>query len=129
MRFCIHGPVHPEAQTALRQHKHATHSLLELSADTDAPTEVADDPALLLPLLEKRQWNLLTADNDFVRAIYDKKVTFAGIIVHILDDPAVLHDQGQAIERLFERYSRLTPRRLYTVTPSRVKIRQLPGLH
>ena len=35
--------------------------------------------------------------------------------------------QATAIPRLFKRYPRLTPRRLYTVTPNRVKIRQLPG--
>jgi hypothetical protein len=54
-------------------------------------------------------------------------VQFANAIVLILDDPDDLHDQGAAITRLFERYKRLTPRRLYTVTRSRVKIRQLPG--
>ena len=50
-----------------------------------------------------------------------------GVIVLVLDDPESPRDQGRAIERLFERYQRLTPGRLYTVTASRVKIRQLPG--
>jgi hypothetical protein len=36
-------------------------------------------------------------------------------------------EQDDAITRLFERYKRLTPGRLYTVTGSRVKIRQLPA--
>jgi hypothetical protein len=36
-------------------------------------------------------------------------------------------EQDDAIDRLFDRYKRLTPGRLYTVTGSRVKIRQLPG--
>ena len=36
-------------------------------------------------------------------------------------------EQDDAVDRLFERYKRLTPGRLYTVTGSRVKIRQLPG--
>jgi hypothetical protein len=36
-------------------------------------------------------------------------------------------EQDDAIDRLFKRYKRLTPGRLYTVTGSRVKVRQLPG--
>ena len=35
-------------------------------------------------------------------------------------------EQDDAIDRLFKRYKRLTPGRLYTVTGSRVKVRQLP---
>ena len=36
-------------------------------------------------------------------------------------------EQDDAVTRLFERYKRLTPGRLYTVTASRVKVRQLPS--
>lgn len=127
MRFLIHGAVHPDAQAALGRHGHACHALLELSADTDAPTSLADDPALLLPLLEKKQWNLATTEADFIHTLYEKKTPFNGVILYILDDPEVLKDQDKAIDRLFERYPRLSARRLYTITPSRVKIRQLPG--
>jgi hypothetical protein len=35
--------------------------------------------------------------------------------------------QAEAIGRFFERYPRPAPGRLYTITPSRVKVRQLPG--
>jgi len=35
-------------------------------------------------------------------------------------------EQDDAIDRLYARYKRLTPGRMYTVTGSRVKIRQLP---
>jgi hypothetical protein len=132
MRFLIHGAVHPEATEALARHEHACHTLLELSGEAEAAggaEAIVGDPALLLPLVEKKQWNLLTTDTAFVRDLYEKKVEFAGVVVQILDDPDVLHDQGPAIDRLFERYKRLTPRRLYTVTASRVKIRQLPGGH
>jgi hypothetical protein len=131
MRFLVYGAVHPEGQDALVKHEHACHALLELSGDLAAAggEEAAGKPAVLLPLLEKKQWNLVTTETEFVRAVYEEKVVFKGVIVLILDDPAVLHDQGAAIERLFERYKRLTPGRLYTVTPSRVKIRQLPGGH
>jgi hypothetical protein len=127
MRFLIHGAVHPDARAALTRHGHHSHELLELSAETEFPTVAADDPAQLLPLLEKKQWNLATTDADFIHLLYEKKSPFNGLILFILDNPEVLHDQDKAIDRLFERYPRLTPRRLYTVTPSRVKIRQLPG--
>jgi hypothetical protein len=35
-------------------------------------------------------------------------------------------EQDDAVDRLFTRYKRLTPERLYTVTETRVKVRQLP---
>jgi hypothetical protein len=35
-------------------------------------------------------------------------------------------EQDDAIDRLFKRYKRLSPGRLYTVTAARVKVRQLP---
>jgi hypothetical protein len=127
MRFLLHGPVNPEVQTALASHGHAVQTLLDLSEDTTAPELAAGDPRTLLPLLEKKQWNLLTVDASFIHQLYEQKVQFANCIILILDDPNDLHDQGAAITRLFERYKRLTPRRLYTVTRSRVKIRQLPG--
>jgi hypothetical protein len=127
MRFLVHGAVHPDAQAAFARHGHACHQLLELSDLTDAPAQAANHPNTLLPLLEKKQWNLVTVDADFVHALYEEKAAFGGLIVFILDNPDELHDQDKAVDRLFDRYPRLTPRRLYTVTPSRVKIRQLPG--
>lgn len=127
MRFLIHGAVHPDARAALVRHGHHCHELLEMSGETEYPTVAADDPGKLLPLLEKKQWNLATTDAEFVHLLYEKKVAFNGLVLFILDDPEVLHDQDKAIDRLFERYPRLTARRLYTVTPNRVKVRQLPG--
>jgi len=129
MQFLIHGAVNPEAPEALTRHEHVCHTQLELSGETDTPVEAGGDVGVLLELIAKKQWNLVTTDSELVRALYEKKIPFAGVVVLILDDPDELHDQGQAIDRLFERYKRLTPGRLYTVTPSRVKIRQLPGGH
>jgi len=128
MQFFILGPVNPEAQAALVRHGHSVHSDLELSADTDAPASLEDSPSQLLELLSHKGWNLLTTDTAFIRLMYEQKAEFPrGVVVHLLDDPADLHDQAPAIDRLFKRYPRLTPKRLYTITPSRVKIRQLPG--
>jgi predicted GTPase len=44
----------------------------------------------------------------------------------LLDVPVGDLEQDDAIDRLFARYKRLTPGRLYIVTPGRVKVRQLP---
>jgi len=151
MRFFIHGALPPEVPAALAKKEHACHTLPGLPAAVAPPTASAggeaglvrpeasappaapapapaeQDPAVLLPLLDKKQWHLLTADAALVRGVYEKKIPFGGAIVLLLDDPGAAPGQGRAIERLFERYPRLTPGRLYTVTPSRVKIRQLPG--
>jgi hypothetical protein len=127
MRFFIHGAVLPEAPAALAKRAHVCHGLPELAADAQALAAAEHDPAVLLALLGQRQWHLLTTDAALVRDLYEQKTPFGGVIVLLLPDPDVAHDQGRAIARLFERYQRLTPGRLYTVTPNRVKIRQLPG--
>ena len=121
MRFLTHGKIHPDALAALKKHEQATHQPEELGDDANAQS-----PATLLPLLQKKQWQLLTTETDFINDLYEQKFPFAGIIVLLLESEECA-DQAAAIDRLFERYKRLTPRRLYTVTPSRVKIRQLPG--
>jgi hypothetical protein len=127
MRFLIHGAIRPEAVAALARKDHVCHQLPELLAAADGPPDAAQQPAILLPLLERRQWNLLTTDAGLTRSMVLKEAGFGGVIVLVLDDADAPQDQGQAIDRLFERYRRLTPGRVYTVTPRRVKIRQLPG--
>ncbi|HUO08242.1 MAG TPA: DUF5615 family PIN-like protein [Phycisphaerae bacterium] len=121
MRFLIHGQIFPDAIAALEKQEHAAHQPEELGEESDV-----ESPSTLLPLLQKNQWNLLTTDTDFINELYEWKLPFNGVIVLLLDSDDGPH-QAAAIDRLFERYNRLTPRRLYTVTPSRVKIRQLPG--
>lgn len=133
MRFVVHGNVTPEITAALERHGHKTHALAELAsesaaepaAETPSPADWAD-PAPLLAALAHRQWFLLTTDADLVHRIFEEKHTYTGIIVLLIDAPDAAA-QSAAIDRLFERYKRLTPKRLYTVTRNRVKIRQLPG--
>ena len=128
MRFFLHTPLSPQGQAALKKHEHAFHLAAELAADPQAPP-ATDSPAELLKLLTKKQWQLWTTDARLVHRIYEDKLEFpGGIIVLMLDDPAVIGDQAAAVDRLFARYPRLTTRRLYTITASRVKIRQLPGV-
>ena len=126
MRFLIHGSVDAAARAALQRHEHACHEIAELPPELTADS-LQDDPGHLLPALEKKQWCLLTTESALVRAIYEKKLSFNGVVVQILDSEG--NDHAPAIDRLFERYKRLTPGRLYTVTPNRVKIRQLPAAY
>jgi hypothetical protein len=126
MRFAAHGNVTPETIAALKAAGHHVHALSELTSD-----EISDPAALapvdLLAALVRKQWQLITTDGALVHTIFENKLEFPrGLIVHIqTEDPA---DHPAAIARLFERYSRLTPKRMYILTASRVKIRQLPGL-
>jgi hypothetical protein len=127
MRFLIHGAVRPQNAATLARREHVCHALPELLADPDVPANAGDDPAILLACLDRKQWHLLTTDAALVRDVYEKKIDFRGVIVLVLDDPDASQDQEPPLERLFLRYKRLTPGRLYTVTANRVKIRQLPG--
>ncbi len=125
MRFLTHGDIHSDAMEAMVKHEQVCEAPGDVAPQEDGVSEVPRSPEALLPLLEKKQLQLLTTDSAFIHALYEQKVQFAGVIVLILDAEEG-HQRG-AVDRLFERYRRLTPRRLYTVTASRVKIRQLPG--
>lgn len=125
MRFLTHGEIHPDALAAMVKHEQVCQTLAEVLPQEDGVSETPRTPEDLLPLLEKKQLQLLTTDSAFVKALYEAKVQFSGVIVLLLN--ATDGTQAEAIDRLFERYPRLTPRRMYTVTGSRVKIRQLPG--
>jgi hypothetical protein len=126
MRFLVHGAIGAEAKAALARHEQACHEAAELAGE-DAAAAAAGTPGELAKLLARRQWNLLTTDTALVARWYEEKAAFAGVIVVILETATAKGGQADAVERLFERYPRLTARRMYTVTASRVKIRQLPG--
>jgi hypothetical protein len=124
MRFLTLGDIHPDALAAMTRHEQTCEPFEDLASEED-DAGALDSPRQALRLLTRDQRQLLTTDNGFVHTLYEEKLSFAGVIVLILDSAA--GDQAAAIDRLFERYPRLTPRRLYTITGSRVKIRQLPG--
>jgi hypothetical protein len=110
----------PAVGEALKRHKHQVHEITELALQPDAP------PSDILQSAQKKQWDILTTDSALADAPFAQKQPFDRTIVHLhLEGGDV--EQDDAIDRLFERYKRLSPRRLYTVTPTRVKIRQLPG--
>jgi hypothetical protein len=132
MQFVVHGTVPKEVPAELAKRQHTIRVLSELAGPGEDPGAIeasGGDPALLLPLLERQQVHLFTADAGLVRELYERKIPFRGVIVLLLSDTGGSADAAEPVARLFERYKRLTPGRLYTVTPNRVKIRQLPGAH
>jgi hypothetical protein len=119
MQWLLHGTVTEAAAEALRRHEHRTHAMSELS-------EPHDDPRALLKAAQAKQWDVFTNDASLIAAVYDQEIWFNRSIVFLqLAGEDV--EQDDAVDRLFQRYKRLSPGRLYTVTESRVKIRQLPG--
>ena len=74
-----------------------------------------------------KQLDILTSSGDLVDALFAKRASLPDdrLIVWLQLEGGDV-EQDDAIDRLFERYKRLSPGRLYTVTATRVKIRQLP---
>jgi hypothetical protein len=120
MQFLVHGGLTADVAEAMVRQGHRVHQLAELAGEAPAP----DSPKELLNELAHRQWCLLTDDRDIIHQVYDQGLKFNLSIVLLI---AQGDQRGSAVERLFERYKRLSPRRLYTVTSGRVKVRQLPG--
>ncbi len=124
MQFIIYGNLNVKDITAaLARHGQRP---AEPAVDTSAPGAPADAESReqFFAYLQKNQWELMTDDMDLVHRLYEEKIRFNRTIVLILPAPG---DAGIAIDRLFARYPRLSARRLYSLTPGRVKIRQLPG--
>jgi hypothetical protein len=119
MRWLAHGTLTPAAIEALKRHGHEPRAPAELSLASDAP------PTEVFQAAHKAQLDLITTDAALPTALYEQNLRFDRTIV-LLNVEGGDVEQDDAIDRLFERYKRLSPGRLYTVTGSRVKIRQLP---
>ncbi len=122
MQFLLHSELDSLVGEALVRQGHRIHLMAELSDENQAAPVT---PKKLLKELARRQWCLVTADRDFIHLVYDQSIPFPLCLVLLL---TAADQQAISVDRLFERYKRLTSKRLYTVTPGRVKIRQLPGL-
>ena len=121
MRFLLHGQLGPGVADALVELGHAPATPREFHLP-DAAT-----PAQVIEICRVKQHELLTASRDFLDAVLPasgRREIFARVLVYLQDAP---EDHALSVHRLFERYKRLTPGRLYTVTAGRVKVRQLPG--
>jgi nucleoside-diphosphate-sugar epimerase len=112
MRWVLHGPMTSAVADALRRHGHAVESI-------DPKPKTPDE---LLKAAQQKQLDVLTTDASVVAAAkrFDRSIVFLQLAGSEVE-------QNDAIDRLFERYKRLSPGRIYTVTASRVKIRQISG--
>jgi len=120
MRLLLHGNLTPAVSEALKRHHHTPVTPAEIELPAEAP------PQLVLETAKAKQLDILTTDAALVSAVYDLDLyLFRSMIYLQLGGGDV--EQDDAIDRLFARYARLTPDRLYTVTESRVKVRQLPS--
>lgn len=119
MRWLLHGKFDPTVAEALHALGHKTQTLAEAGVAEDADGEA------VLQAAQKAQLDLLTGDADMATRLFETNghIPFARCIALL----AVPSEPGDAINRFFQRYPRPAPGRLYTITPSRVKVRQLPG--
>jgi hypothetical protein len=119
MQWLLHGTITAAAGEAMKRHEQKVHEMAELELAADAPAEA------VLRAAAGKQWDILTGSGELARSPFELGMLFGRCIV-LLSVPAGDVEQDDAVDRLFSRYKRLTPGRLYTVTESRVKIRQLP---
>ena len=120
MRWLLHGKLTPAVAEALKRHDQTPVTLAEAGLTETSPI------AEVLETARKKQLDLLTADGDLPDAVFKQDLYLKRTIVYLqLAGEDV--EQDDAIDRLFERYKRLSIDRLYTVTETRVKVRQLPS--
>ena len=119
MRWVLIGNFAPALADALVRHEQKAFAASELGVADGAP------PRDVLKAAQSKQLDIVTNDAALVNVIFDEKIWFNRVVVYLQLEGGEV-EQDDAIDRLFERYKRLTPGRLYTVTGSRVKIRQLP---
>jgi len=119
MRWLLHGNLTPAVAEALLRHGHKTTTATEAAID-------APDLVELLKQASVKQLDIITADHALANAPFQSDYRFGRTIVFLQLEGGDV-EQDDAVDRLFQRYKRLTPGRLYTVTGTRVKVRQLPA--
>ena len=120
MQWLLYGEMTKAVADALVRHGHHVHAAEELGLAANAG--LGD----VLKAAEQKQWDILTTNSALASAAFEDRSAFGRSMVFLQLEGGDV-EQDDAIDRLFERYKWLSPRRLYTVTGSRVKIRQLPG--
>ena len=113
MQWLLHSSV--AAMEALRRHGQVAHTAAEAELAAEAPADQ------VLAAAGRRQWDICTDAAALAHAPYQGPTPFGRCIVLIKTA-----DHADAIDRLFARFKRLSPGRLYTITASGVKVRQLP---
>lgn len=119
MRWLVHGTMTSAVASALKAREDKVVLPAEAGLAADAPA------SLVLDAARAQQLDICTDDAALAEAAAHAKPLNRSVVYLQLEGGDV--EQDDAIGRLFVRYKRLTPNRLYTVTGSRVKIRQLPG--
>jgi hypothetical protein len=120
MRWLLHGKLTPAVAEALKRHEQTPVTLVEAGLTESSSLEEVIETA------KKKQLDILTADGDLPDEVFKKDLYLKRAIVFLqLKGEDV--EQDDAIDRLFKRYKRLSIDRLYTVTETRVKVRQLPA--
>lgn len=121
MRWLLHGTMTPAVAEALRSRGDTVVDSASVAVVPDAP--LPD----VLKAATKAQLDLMTNDAKLAESPFAPgALPFGRSIVYLQLEGGDI-EQDDAVGRLFERYKRLAPGRLYTVTGTRVKIRQLPG--
>ena len=122
MRWLLHGPMSTAVGDALRRHGHTAVDM------TEAGLPPATDPVTVLTAARTQQLDILTTNATMSSApfLMGQRPGPGRSMVYLQLEGGE-EEQGDAVDRLFTRYKRLTPGRLYTVTAGRVKVRQLPG--
>src|SRR5688572_24961220 len=121
MRLLLHGRLTPAVADALRARGDTVRQLADVGVTPES------SPDEIIKAAHKDQAEVLTTEPTLATALFDREDAPAfnrSIVYFQLEGGDV--EQDDAVNRLFERYKRLTPGRLYTVTGSRVKVRQLP---
>ncbi|MDB5301542.1 MAG: hypothetical protein JWO87_3205 [Phycisphaerales bacterium] len=121
MRWLVLGHTTAAVSEALKRHGHDARQAADIELSADA------SPEEVLKAAHAHQLDLLTADQTLANAPFGEDPFRFGRSIVYLNVGEGDVEQDDAVDRLFNRYKRLTPGRLYTVTSSRVKIRQLPG--
>jgi hypothetical protein len=121
MRWLLHGTMTSAVGDALRQRGDTVQDSAAVGVTPESPL------AEVLKAAHKAQLDLMTSDAKMAEAPFGEDAPPFGRSIVYLQLEGGDVEQDDAVTRLFGRYKRLTPGRLYTVTASRVKIRQLPG--
>ena len=118
MRWLVHGTLDSAVAAALVRHGHRAQTIAETGIS-------AGDPAAVLTEAHQRQLDVISDDEQLAAAPYQHRIRFDRCIVLIRVNGTDV-EQDDAVDRLFGRYRAPAPGKLYTVTGSRVKVRQLP---
>ncbi len=120
MRFLLIGNLTPAVATAIVRHGHQAVTAESLHLTDATPKEE------MLKAVNKAQVDIVTADPEVADAPFKHDFYFQRSLIFLQLTGGDV-EQDDAIDRLFTRYKAPKPKRLYTVTENRVKVRQLPG--